>query len=204
MTILHDLPNFGFIECDVPQSVLSVLKKEVNSINEKSFKSNEILAGNLENEYFLLDSKEVVQNFLIEKCKEHRDKWDPRYTQKGSMFDFFELETLWVNVQQKHEFNPPHVHSGDFSFVIWLNVPYEIKDEMDLPMSKKSRMPRAGMFAFQYSNIFGEPVEIAFPVDKKYEGKMFLFPSQLTHQVYPFYTSNDVRISVSGNMVGYM
>lgn len=201
--ILHDLPNYGFIECDVPQDVLSSLHTETNSINEKSFKSNEILAGNLENEYFLLDSRDVVEKYLVSVCKEYSKKWDPKYTRKGTEYDYYGLQTLWVNIQQKYEFNPPHVHDGDYSFVIWLKVPFDINDEMKLPMSQKSTMPRAGMFAFQYSNIFGEPVEIAFPVDKKYEGKMFLFPSHLTHQVYPFYTSDDVRISVSGNIVGY-
>ena len=201
--IMHDLPNFGFIECDVPENILKVLQSEVDSVTQTGFESNEVLAGNIENEYFLLESKNTVQEFITNKCQEYSKKWDPGYTRKGTHFDFFELQTLWVNFQQQHEFNPPHVHDGDFSFVIWLKVPFDIKDELEMPMSKKSRMPRAGMFAFQYANIFGEPVEIAFPVDKKYEGKMFLFPSELTHQVYPFYTSEDSRISISGNVVGY-
>lgn len=195
--IVHNLPNYGFIECDVPQDILSALHREVNSIETDGFKSNQILAGNLENEYFLLDSKEIMQNYLNEKCQKYSNEWNT------PIWNAFELATLWVNKQQKYEFNPPHVHDGDFSFVIWLKVPFDIRDEHELPMSKKSKMPRAGMFAFQFSNIFGEPVEQAFPVDKKYEGKMFLFPSRLTHQVYPFYTSDEERISVSGNLVGY-
>ena len=38
------------------------------------------------------------------------------------------------------------------------------------------------------------------PVDKTYEGTIVMFPSEMLHAVYPFYTSDDYRISVSGNL----
>ena len=37
-------------------------------------------------------------------------------------------------------------------------------------------------------------------VDKSFEGKGFMFPSKQSHMVYPFYTSNEYRITVSGNI----
>ena len=36
--------------------------------------------------------------------------------------------------------------------------------------------------------------------DRNYENKMIIFPSNLQHSVYPFFTSNDYRISLSGNI----
>ena len=36
------------------------------------------------------------------------------------------LESLWINFSQKHDFNPPHTHSGILSFVIFCKVPEEI------------------------------------------------------------------------------
>ena len=33
------------------------------------------------------------------------------------------------------------------------------------------------------------------------EGTMLFFPSQLDHQVYPFYDCDEERISVSGNII---
>jgi len=39
------------------------------------------------------------------------------------------------------------------------------------------------------------------PVDKSYEKKLLLFPATMRHSVYPFYTSDDYRISVSGNFL---
>ena len=32
-------------------------------------------------------------------------------------------------------------------------------------------------------------------------GKIIFFPSKLNHCVYPFYTSDDTRISISGNIL---
>ena len=36
-------------------------------------------------------------------------------------------------------------------------------------------------------------------LDRNSAGKMVIFPATLKHSVYPFYTSDDYRISVSGN-----
>ena len=37
-------------------------------------------------------------------------------------------------------------------------------------------------------------------VDKSFEGQMLMFPAPLQHIVYPFYTSDESRITVSGNI----
>ena len=38
-------------------------------------------------------------------------------------------------------------------------------------------------------------------VDKSYEGKILVFPAELMHSVNPFYTSDEYRITVSGNVI---
>jgi len=37
-------------------------------------------------------------------------------------------------------------------------------------------------------------------VDKSFENKLLMFPASYNHQVYPFYTSDEERITVSGNV----
>ena len=59
---------------------------------------------------------------------------------------------------------------------------------------------KAGHFCFLYSGPDGRVLSEDIPVDKKYEGKMALFPASLNHQVYPFYTSDEQRITISGNV----
>ena len=49
-------------------------------------------------------------------------------------------------------------------------------------------------------NQLGNITSHAVPADNEWEGKMALFPAQLNHQVYPFYTSDEYEISISGNV----
>jgi len=37
--------------------------------------------------------------------------------------------------------------------------------------------------------------------DKTMEGTVSMFPGTLTHCVYPFFTSDDERISIAGNIM---
>ena len=47
---------------------------------------------------------------------------------------------------------------------------------------------------------FGKITDFSLSVDKSFENKMIIFPAELHHLVYPFYTSDDYRITVSGNI----
>jgi len=198
--LFGNFANYGFVNVEVPESVLKTIRDETNKFPEHQL--NYGLAGNIEHEYSLQKSLETIQQFVAPVCQEYTNTFDPQYSYHNMGYEDFMLEKCWVNYQKKYEFNPPHTHNGSFSFVIFLQIPYSLQDEHNIPSVKNTNNPRAGMFSFQYCNIFGELQESPQPVDKSFEGKMFLFPSIMSHQVYPFYTSDEYRITVSGNMVG--
>ena len=104
------------------------------------------------------------------------------------------LDTLWINFSQKHDFNPPHTHTGILSFVIFCQTPKKIFE-----VQADSNTQRAGELHFSY----GEPISKLqgneYPV-KPYENLMFIFPAELKHFV-PAYWVDAERISVSGNFV---
>ena len=54
------------------------------------------------------------------------------------------VETTWVNYMKKTEFNPLHRHGGLFSFVIFIQIPYDLSEEdkvfPDTPDKKTSRL----------------------------------------------------------------
>ena len=54
--------------------------------------------------------------------------------------------------------------------------------------------------SFVFTNEAGEVVSYCVNVDKSFEGKMLMFVSKQHHMVYPFYTSDNYRITVSGNL----
>ena len=112
----------------------------------------------------------------------------------------FCLESMWVNYQKKHEFNPLHDHAGVYSFVIWMKIPFEYDDQINLPNSKGTNHPLNSGFVFQYLDILGNIKYHSYFLSKGDEGNMLFFPSQLHHQVYPFYNCDETRISISGNI----
>ena len=109
------------------------------------------------------------------------------------------LERIWVNFQRRGEFLPQHNHSGIYSFVIWTTIPYTIDDEKDNISNPDLIKNRTANFEFSYIDALGKITSYPIPADNKFEGKICIFPAELQHQVYPFYSSDDVRISLAGN-----
>ena len=202
MTLFGSFANYGFLRDTVPDDLLKNLQREVDSLDFSNKKNvyNRNLAGNIELEYKLKSNKDYLESYILELCDRYTENWDISNTAKDLRTDDLEMYVYWANFQKKYEFNPMHTHDGIYSFVIWLKVPYLISDEMSTDHCKGSNMPRAGMFSFLYNNIFGEIREAEFPVDRSYEGTIFLFPAALPHTVYPFSTSDEYRISISGNV----
>lgn len=192
------LPNQGYLLIDVPDTLLHILNQErikIESDFNKGKKFNEYLAGQLEKEYEIIDSKKLLETFVKIAAKEYCVVNEVKHTSNN-----FQLDNVWINFQKKYEFNPNHTHSGFLSFVIWLDIPYNIEDEFNQNLSKYSNQPSAGCFEFVYANILGEISNEVLPIDKSYNGKMIIFPAFLTHAVYPFYTSDEYRVSISGNL----
>ena len=106
-----------------------------------------------------------------------------------------ELTDLWVNYMQKGEFNPPHIHNQQLSFVIYLKVPKELIDENKNYIGSDSAGPGGIKFINDMNsdklNIAEVPI---FPKEKE----CYIFPGTLMHMVSPF-KSDCERVSVSGN-----
>lgn len=201
MNILYgSFGNLGFIRDTVPDDLLQDLHAEINSLDTSQNKYNRNLAGNIKEEYKLLSCHNKLEQYVTSLCSAYCNGFDLKTTARDLSPDELVLDTYWVNIQQKHEFNPMHTHDGVYSFAIWIEVPYTIEEELANTSCVNSNMPRPGMFSFIYTNILGEIREAEFPVDKSYEGTIFLFPSCLPHTVYPFSTSDKRRVSISGNL----
>jgi hypothetical protein len=101
---------------------------------------------------------------------------------------------MWINRQHQHETNPEHKHDGDLSFVIYLQVPEELRQENN---SYHGQGPGPGTIQFRY----GEYLDWVINVQTFFPqvGQMFIFPAELSHSVTPF-RSNVERISISGNI----
>ena len=112
----------------------------------------------------------------------------------------FKLKNAWVNYQRKHEYFGNHTHNGLFSFALWIKVPYTIEQERQHVDYANRNIQRLPAFHFHYTDAMGTIRDQIIPVDKTYENKLILFPGNMNHSVTPFYTSDEYRITVSGNI----
>jgi len=200
-TMFGNFANFGFVKSRVPDDLFNKLKDEIYNLDKETAEViNNNLAGNIEQEYRLEKNKKELEEFLIRECHNYTANWDITRTARDLRTDDLELYNYWVNIQYKHEFNPIHSHDGLYSFVLWIDVPYTIAQEVAQDFCKNSNAPRPGMFSFFYTNIFGEIREAEFHVDQSHNGYAFIFPSCLQHMVYPFSSTDKPRISISGNL----
>ena len=197
--------NYGFIGAKFSESDLAPIKSEINNIQNnfelyESRKHNNSLAGNIKREYQLIESKKYIEKLLTPLVVAY-DK-DFGYMREFNILTNnvpIVLDSCWVNFQKKYEFNPLHNHSGLYSFVMWTNVPYDMEEERKLSPGAESNNNSAGEFGLLYSNTAGSIKSYKIAVDKSMENNIVLFPSTFLPVVYPFFSSDGYRTSVSGN-----
>jgi hypothetical protein len=191
--------HFVGLKSQVSDDILKQLKNEAKFIleNQNQFqKYNNKLAGNLEKEYLTHKSKKILEKDLITLANKYH-----KYSKENEYYPNWIIDDLWINFQKKYEYNPLHNHSGDLSFVLWITIPYDLEEELSLPNCKNSNAPVNSLFQFIFTDFLGKLVTSGINIDKSYEGTIVMFPSALNHTVHPFYTSDDYRISISGNLV---
>ena len=182
------------VKIKVEEEMLDLFLKE-GKASQKDMSSR--LAGVLNKEVEFRDRRLFV-NFFSNMFNLYADaqfKWNAG---KGNSREHYKqqysLDALWCNFQGAGDFNPPHDHGGALSWVIFLQIPEELKEE-----NKKyeGRSAGPGGITFIYSE--GPKPAITHHSFFPEEGDMFIFPAWLKHWVFPF-KSNCTRISVSGNV----
>ena len=192
----------AYMMFDIPKEIFEDLKFQSYNYIKNNFsnglESNYNLYGAIEREYELQDTsklKKLVDAVIPSFFKFHYR--DPKNVS---------IDRAWINFQKKYEHNPLHNHDGDISFVIWIKIPYNLEEERNVKNVVKSNNFHLETTAFtfyytsNYNPKFSGISKHIIQVDKTYEGKMIIFDSCIPHSVYPFYTSDDYRISIAGNL----
>jgi hypothetical protein len=107
-----------------------------------------------------------------------------------------QIASGWFVRQFENEYNPLHIHTGArLSCVGYLKLPDGIEEEWE--EDYKDHHPSNGHIQFAYGTASGYTCTNF--IIKPQVGDFYVFPSQLFHCVYPFYTKGERR-SFSMNM----
>ena len=142
------------------------------------------LAGNVKKE-IAIDQNKVTgfPEFLITMAKLYYKHTIDKEPAEGSKVAF----RTWVVSQYAGDFNPMHIHDANLSGVAFLKIPSGFSKEYE----KEDHHPTVGCLEFLGSmpNHFARPSYVVKPE----VGDFYLFPSWLTHQVYPFRSEGERR-----------
>ena len=196
--------NVGFLNVQFTDEQLRPIKDEIEKIQSNfsiAQEANHKLAGHIKHEYELIDSLSHIENLFSPLVREYNIIYN--YNREFNILSQdvpIYLDSAWVNFQQKYEFNPPHNHSGIYSFALWIKIPYSYENEKTVfPKIGSKTINSTGAFCFQYVNALGKISTYTINLDTTSENCAVFFPAEMIHEVNPFYTSDDYRISVCGN-----
>ena len=174
---------------DIRKRLLTDGKKQLKSYHKR-------LAGHLDSQ--LKYNDETTGWFYRESSpiwQAYREGWS-NWT--GHPNEGIELNAhdLWVNFMKPGDFNPVHTHGGDYSFVIFLDVPKKLIEEQDAFEGTSSK---PGSLMFEFTQQAKPKWAMTGQAFKPRTGDMVIFPALLQHWVLPF-KSKCTRVSVSGNL----
>ena len=204
----HDFQffNFGIAAEEINKKDFDWLKKECAKAKKKGVPFNNTLIGHIKEDYKMPGINKSLHNYLCAVASTHRNfvSFNKKLDVLSEAKPLY-LHSFWVNYMKKHEFNPPHNHQGLYSFVIFVKIPYDLKKEENYfskirIVTSLEDESNTSKFTFLNTDYHGDIKTTVVPVDKSFEGKMFMFPSKQLHMVNPFYTSDNYRITVSGNL----
>ena len=195
----HFGPFFG--SCMLPQEATDALIKMSDELlsNKLSESHGQSLAGVIDKEIkvYKSDMEKAGVDQLIESCVR---SYVVHCAKSHGVFDethTFEsmINSAWIVSQYENEYNPAHNHTGcDISAVIYLKVP-DVKGRRNIE-SKKGKIDSDGDICFVHSSvghrnfdIFEKGIMNMTPVP----GLLVMFPSYLTHLVYPFVGEGERR-----------
>ena len=187
--------NWGpyVIRTKIPDYIIKKLKAEGK---KAKVSYNKYLAGQLDNQFlyppkiqqwFYNEIHPIITAYRKGHCKYHGIE---------ELNVELRADDLWVNYMQAGDFNPLHTHGADYSFVLFLDVPKQLKKEQE---NFKGTSAKPGSLLFEFTQQAKPRYATTGSTIIPETGDMFMFPAMLQHWVCPF-KSKVTRISVSGNL----
>jgi hypothetical protein len=201
---MKNLNHIGINNEYLPVNLFNKLKEEIN-LSKGKIGVQDKLIGNIKEEWDLTKSIPIFNSYILSLINKHESHLNFLSKEKDKFISeqktpFLNLTHLWVNFQKKYEFNPIHTHRGLFSFIIFVQIPYDINQELKEGPGHLSNKNVTSCLQFYATDTLGRPYIETVCVDKSYEGGIYFFNALTNHCVYPFFTSDDYRITVSGNI----
>jgi hypothetical protein len=190
-------PNLGYVKDTITNQQIPNLLKWIDGIDSTTATINHSHVGVIEREYEIVDdpAKDELSRILAPMVQQYSN--DMHYTIEPRAMG---LTTAWCNLQQSGEYFAAHTHNGVFSFALWLTVPFTQADERAWREARGKSGRETASFQFHYTDALGRITPNVLEVDSSWENTIVVFPGEMMHSVTPYYSTDALRIVVSGNI----
>lgn len=178
----------------ISQEFVNELLQRGNASNI-DFRPN--LAGILEKESeYKIQDKEFFAKEIGPIMADYANAYMHYYGADALQNKLFQLEDLWINYMYPGDYNPLHVHTDTLSFVVYLQIPENLRQEYEDWKKVSDKGSGPGAIHFLYGQMQDQFINARYFMPEV--GDIFIFPAGLYHTVGPF-KSEGTRISVAGN-----
>ena len=194
------------METEAPQKFIDIINNTGDEVLKddglsKKYDFSDNLVGKVHKEVSIpvpVEDKSYCLSILRQACVRYLRKmielgrayeWSKKSGGKEPSEENIYLSQSWIVSQYKHEYNPVHTHSGNFSGVIYLKIPDDMENHFI--EETKDHYPASGLIEFSH----GEKQDFKSEtlMFKPRVGQMLVFPNWLKHSVYPFYCEGERR-----------
>ena len=179
----------------MPDYIIKRLLKDGDKLRKED-SYNKKLAGHLKSQFLF---KKETQNWFYREISPILNAYRDGHCKFHGIENLqveLSFDDLWVNYMKPGDFNPMHTHGGDYSFVLFLDIPKKLAKEQE---EFEGTSAKPGMLMFEYTQQAKPRWATTGSTMKPQTGDFFMFPALLQHWVAPF-KSKVTRVSVSGNM----
>ena len=179
----------------LPDYIIKRLLKDGDKLRKED-SYNKKLAGHLKSQFLF---KKETQNWFYREISPILNAYRDGHCKFHGIENLqveLSFDDLWVNYMKPGDFNPMHTHGGDYSFVLFLDIPKKLAKEQE---EFEGTSAKPGMLMFEYTQQAKPRYATTGTAIAPETGDFFVFPALLQHWVAPF-KSKVTRISVSGNM----
>lgn len=205
----HKIMNPSILSAKMDENIFTDLKNYVEQVisnkdHNKVFRRNQMKDRTVQGVGEAFSITNIPQNYkshILDFSKEYLKYYNLQSSEKIKP----NIDTIWINLQKRYEFRPTHAHDDgtgkNLSFVTYVKIPYDIEEENKYENhTPLAEVHRNGKIEFVLHKLDGTLIMSQFDISKKYEGVTIMFPNSFMHTVYPFYTSEDYRVSIAGNI----
>ena len=179
----------------LPDYIIKRLLKDGDKLREED-NYNHKLAGHLKNQFLF---KKETQNWFYKEINPILNAYREGHCNYHGIENRpmeLKYDDLWINYMKSGDFNPLHTHGGDYSFVIFLDVPKKLAKEQE---DYQGTSAKPGALMFEFTQQARPRWATTGSIIKPQTGDFYMFPAMLQHWVCPF-KSKVTRVSVSGNL----